>query len=345
MSVDERFGFSVKTPSTVRTLRQAVSCTSPWIPAEWLKAHGFVPRGLWSTAASVRSAWQAQGVCAFAQSCLDAVEARPDSLFIFDSSCDQMRRSHDTREAHRERTFLFNLPATWRTPVARQMFRAELERLSRWLVSRGGQMAEREAVLDIIAQYRAGRGQLLRAVESCSARQFVEAVAQFHADGSVRLPPNPAQPPGARIPLALLGAHLPAGHWELLDAIEHQGGRIALNATDSGERTLLDSEETASPAGADDPAEILTRRFIASSREVFQRPNTRFYHWVEEQIRLRRIRGIVLWTQVNCDLWRAEAQSMKEVFCRPLCLLEEDNVTGCSPRNLSRIQAFLEQLR
>ena len=217
--------------------------------------------------------------------------------------------------------------------------------MSQWLVALGGSVPDRLELLRVISEYREGRLRLLKAGESCSARQYAEAIAQFHRDGSVQLPNEPAPPPQASIPIALVGAHLPVDQRDLLDSIERCGGRIVLNATTPGERDLAEAMETrVSPDLLDDPAEVLTRRYFRDSIDAFHRPNSRLYLWLKERLLARRAKGIMLWSYVNCDLWRAEAQTMREVFGLPVCLLEEDGMGSCSPRNLTRIQAFLELL-
>lgn len=98
-----------------------VFVTSPWIPAEWIRAHGHEPRGVWfekdfSVAAPALSA----GVCAFAERVIRFAESRPDCAVVFTTACDQMRRGFDAAAFRgNARTFLFNLPAT-QTPAAKQ---------------------------------------------------------------------------------------------------------------------------------------------------------------------------------------------------------------------------------
>jgi hypothetical protein len=74
---------------------------------------------------------------------------------------------------------------------------------------------------------------LLKA-NACAAR-----VARFYSDRGVHLPAQTALARPGSIPLAIIGGELPAWRWDLLDAIETAGGRIALNATEPGERSLL----------------------------------------------------------------------------------------------------------
>ena len=112
-----------------------VFLTSPWIPPEWIRAHGLQARGLWSAENFPRGAWPiSAGVCAFAEAAVRFAETRTDSAVIFSTACDQLRRGFDTAVLHgNHHAFLFNLPATWETPAAGQIFRSELERLGQFL--------------------------------------------------------------------------------------------------------------------------------------------------------------------------------------------------------------------
>ena len=217
-----------------------VFLTSPWIPAEWIRAHGLTPRGIWAAeqfqpGASPLSA----GVCAFAEAAVRFAEANTDSAVIFSTACDQMRRGFDTAILREQRrVFLFNLPAT-QTAVAKNIFRAELERLGRFLLTIGGRAPSPERLRREMEQSGAMRKRLLETAPASSPRGFAEAVAQFHWDGTY-LPPSPALPAN-QIPLALAGGPLLAAHWKLLDEIEAAGGRVALNATQTGERSLSPS--------------------------------------------------------------------------------------------------------
>jgi hypothetical protein len=170
----------------------------------------------------------------------------------------------------------------------------------------------------------------------------------------------------------------------LLDAIEQAGGRVVLNATEAGERSLWPSspldqahagagvpedsggkersvyaaEVSVDQAGQDSPVTIstsgscsvnaallplLARNCLANCIDVFQRPNTRLYDWLRERLTARKVRGIVLWHYVGCDLWRAEAQSMRASLGLPVLLLDADE--AMPRRNTGRLQAFLESLR
>ena len=162
----------------------------------------------------------------------------------------------------------------------------------------------------------------------------------------------------------------------MLDAIESAGGRVVLNATEAGERSLwsafaLDQAQSvgversvyAAAASADEqtqssfvpattgkPSTVstallaqLARGWMANWVDVFQRPNTRLYDWLRPRVTARRVRGIVLWHYVGCDLWRAEAQPLHDAFGLPVLLIDADETA--SQRNVGRLEAFLESLR
>jgi hypothetical protein len=238
------------------------------------------------------------------------------------------------------RAFLFNLPATWQTPAAKEMFRAELERLGQFLLTIGGRAPSPERLRQEMKQSGATRKQLLESAPASSPRGFAEAVARFHWDGSFS-PPPPAAPTD-QVPLALVGGPFLASHWKLLDEIEAAGGRVVLNATKTGERSLCPAFEFSADAN---PFAALVHRYCDNIVDVFQRPNTRLYSWLKPRLASRNVRGIVLWHFTGCDLWRAEAESLREVFDLPVLLLEASDEPGNAPREQTRLQAFMETLK
>jgi benzoyl-CoA reductase/2-hydroxyglutaryl-CoA dehydratase subunit BcrC/BadD/HgdB len=333
--------------------------TSPWLPAEWIKAHGLEPRGVWFAEHFARQSLPlAAGVCAFANAAIHLAETHPDSAVVFTTHCDQLRRGFDAaRGPAPARTFLFNLPATWQSAAAEHIFMAELERLGRFLVSLGGHAPSPEELRRVLTEYASNRNRLLEAASGLPARQYAEAIARFHWDGSVEVAPGPErggpQPQRSRastlpaIPLALLGGPLPRSQWALLDTLEHAGGRIVLNATEAGERSLWTSPDL-KPHSDDTVAALLgqlARNYLGHCVDVYQRPNTRLYDWLRERLQPRGVRGLVVWHYVGCDLWRAEVQSLREAFGLPVLLLDAAAAAEDSPRNAGRLEAFLEALR
>jgi len=320
-----------------------VFLTSPWIPREWIRAHGLQPRGLWSAADFQSRAWPlSAGVCPFAEATLRWAESRPDSAVIFSTACDQSRRGFDAAISRgQRRSFLFNLPATWQTAAAAELFRSEMERLGQFLLAIGGRAPPPETLRREMLLSNETRKRLLDSAAASSPRGFAEAVARFHWDGSFS-PPPPA-PPAGQIPLALVGGPFLAPHWKWLDAIEAAGGRAALNATEMGERSLPPAFEVETAASR--PFDALVRGCRDNIVDVFQRPNTPLYSWLKPRLASRQARGIVLWHFTACDLWRAEAETLRETFHLPVLPLQAGQEPGAAPRDLNRLQAFVETLR
>ena len=67
--------------------------TSPWVPAEWIRAHGLAARGAWM-AGDLRPDTVAlgAGVCSFAKAVVGLAQGQPDSALVLTTTCDQMRR-------------------------------------------------------------------------------------------------------------------------------------------------------------------------------------------------------------------------------------------------------------
>ena len=332
-----------------------VFSTSPWVPPEWIKAHGLEPRGIWFAGDFGGAPLPlAAGVCAFANAAVRFAERHVDSAVVFTTHCDQLRRGFDMiAGSYGGRLFLFNLPATWQSAAAERIFASELERLGRFLVKLRGHLPSAKELAAIITQYSLARKRLLEAACDLSARQYAEAIARFHWDGSVNLP-SASEKTGS-IPLALVGGPLPRAQWHVLDLIEGAGGGVVLNATEAGERSLWCVAGARGTWGSDaglvpfkteskGTHEELARLYLDNCIDVFQRPNTRLYAWLKERLTARQVRGLLLWHYVGCDLWRAEAQSLRETFGLPVLLLEANETASDLPRQAGRIEAFIESL-
>ena len=181
--------------------------SNPWIPVEWIKAHGLEPCGVWSATELWRDLPPlSAGVCPFAKSVCRFAAARTESAMVLATTCDQMRRGFDAYAADAgSRVFLFNVPVTWQTPVAQKVYRSEVERLGRFLGGLGGHAPSRQALRETMLQYSQARGQLLAAAPCCSPRQFAEAAGRFHCNGSVTLPSPPTGSGADGVPLAVVG--------------------------------------------------------------------------------------------------------------------------------------------
>ena len=316
-----------------------VILTSPWVPREWIQAHGLEPRGVW-----LREHHQPvaapEGVCAFAQEMMSLAEAHPKAIVVFTTACDQMRRAADAVAFKPgSRIFLFNLPATWQSATPRRLYHAELARLGKHLEALGGHAPTTEELATVIHDHEAGRAALRSFIQESSARQGAEALANWFSGGSSLPAPGSATTQGVR--LALVGGPLLRSHWPLFDAIASVRGCVVLNATEPGERCLLPPLPRLAPA--QDPLIALADHYFDHAVDVFHRPNSRLYAWLRRRLAERQVRGLVLWHNIGCDLWRAEAQPLREAFGLPVLPLEADG--AALPRNIGRLEAFLESLR
>lgn len=292
---------------------------SPMVPPEWIAAHGLRPERPPTTMTAPGSAASRRGVCPCAGSIVDYVMSHPTaSGFVFTTTCDQMRYGAAlVRHQSQVPTFLLNVPSTWRSTEARRLYREELERLGRFLAGRGGVAPTKEVLAQTMREFDA-----LRAAAAIGA----------------------AADDGDRVPLAVVGGPLLEGDGNLFDLVAQAGGRVVIDASEWGERTLparFDSRRM-----ADDPLGELASAYFDAMPGAFRRPNTRLYEWLGARLAERPVRGILLWRYVFCDLWRAEWGRLRE--WSPLPVLDIDVVGGDDGqrgRVLGRMEAFLEMLR
>jgi len=296
----------------------SVGYFSPFVPPEWIAAHGLRPVWLTldRTAAHGQDATR-RGVCPCAGALMaSAMSGATPRALVLTTACDQMRYASAYLDTAGDiRGFLLNVPSTWQTPQSRQLYRAELERLGRFLVgSDGSEPTSRQLELTI---------------ERYDEQRAASSGTQIAGDG---------------IPLALLGGPLLAEGTSFLKLVERAGGRIVVDGSEGGERTL--------PAPVDrrhlgiDPVDELVRIYFDTIPDVFRRPNTRLYEWLGERLSASSARGIILRRYPFCDLWHAELHRLREWSDVPV--LDIDVATGeegQSSRILERIEAFLEMFR
>jgi len=326
---------------------RTITYTSPYVPAEWIAAHGLRPSLVVPGPSAASAPWAyGEGVCPYARAFAGEVARLPEGGgAIFTTACDQMRRVAELAAgtAHVP-VFLMNLPSTWQTAAAHALYAAELQRLGRFLVGLGGKPpspAELAAVMrrhdDARAALRAARGRL-------SPRRHAEAMAAFQRTGVLDLPdPPPAESSAGRgIPVALLGGPLPLEDYRLFDRVEACGGWVALNATEGGERTL--------PAPFDrqrlqaDPFLELAQAYFGAIPDVFQRPNHPLFAWLKRELRQSGARGIIIRHYLWCDLWRAEVPRLVEWAGLPALHLDAEGGDLPWERTDARLQAFMETL-
>ena len=118
-----------------------------------------------------------------------------------------------------------------------------------------------------------------------------------------------------------------------------------LNATEAGERSVWNTH----PPGSGFPdanalLDALAQEYLDHCVDVFQRPNTSLYEWLTRHLQIRKPRAIILWHYTGCDLWSAEAHTLRETLGLPVLLLEADHAASLTLRDRSRLEAFVESL-
>ncbi|MFH1717717.1 MAG: 2-hydroxyacyl-CoA dehydratase family protein, partial [Planctomycetota bacterium] len=111
--------------------------TCPYVPAEWIAAHGLrASRLLLNGADSALGLARIEGICPYVRSFIGEVMGNTHAgAVVVTTVCDQMRRGFDILTARCELPgFLMNVPSTWQSPAAQKLYMDELKRLGRFLV-------------------------------------------------------------------------------------------------------------------------------------------------------------------------------------------------------------------
>ena len=292
-----------------------IAYTCPFVPPEWIAAHGLGPRRIVPSLGGPDDPVGAlPGLCTYARAFVNtALRApRPDAV-VFTTVCDQMRRALELLAGHAEpTTFLLNVPATWHEAAAR-LYETELERLGRFLVELGGTAPSPE--------------KLARTMQEFERRRLAERLAVC---------------PAGAVPLAIVGGPILAEHHELRDLVAGFGGHIALDATPGGELTAPAAFDPA--AMADDPLRELARAYFGHIPHAMRRPNTGLYEWLSERLSARGVRGVLFYRHLWCDLWHAEFARVRDAFGVPVLEIDVGDDLALA-RQTGRIQAFMEALR
>jgi benzoyl-CoA reductase/2-hydroxyglutaryl-CoA dehydratase subunit BcrC/BadD/HgdB len=265
--------------------------------------------------------------------------------------------------------FLMNVPSTWQTAPARQLYSDEIRRLGRFLVRLGGKSPTDGELAEVMLGYERGRRTVREARDRLWARQFAAALAELRGDGRPTggKGGSPAVVCGNKgrqaahgtqafhsgqaahgtqaqgVPLALVGGPLLEEDDAILDLVERAGGRVVLDGTEGGERTL--------PAPWDrrrlqtHPLGELCRAYFAHFPDPFRRPNHELYEWLGREASARGVRGIILRRYLWCDLWHAELDRLRHWSPVPILDLDvAEHGHGAMSRTSGRLEAFLETL-
>ncbi|UCC96678.1 MAG: 2-hydroxyacyl-CoA dehydratase [Phycisphaerales bacterium] len=319
--------------------------TCPYIPAEWIAAHGLhASRIVPDHVDADLSLARAEGVCPYVRSFIGQVMADKEAGgAVLTTVCDQMRRAFDIIVRNGAiPAFLMNVPNTWQTPAAQALYIDELKRLGRFLVQLGGTSPSDEALAEVMLEYDDARTSIRSAREYLSARRFADAIAQNRVCN--KLHTLHAEPLVEGVPLALAGGPLMRSDYELFDMVEQLGGRIVLDATETGDRGMCPEFDRARLRK--DPLRELARAYFGSIPDASRRPNSDLYEWLERELIGRAVRGIIFRRYLWCDLWHAELGRLKDRIELPVLDIDSAGENHLErPRISNRIRAFLEMLQ
>lgn len=336
---------------------KTVAYCNPLVPPEWIAAHGLRPDWMRLPPAGEGPPLGAvQGICPYARALLHAGALLPAgalqreaSAVVVTTTCDQMRHAAGLLELqHHGEVFLLNVPRTWQTAVAGQLYLDELKRLGKLLVQLGGIGPSPGRLAEVMLEYQSARRSLKAARHRLSGRQFAEAVAALHRDPLAaaelgkQMGQDASVPDG--IPLAVVGGPMLERDCTILDVIERAGGRVVLDATEGGQRTM--PREFDRRRLQEDPLAELAAAYFQHIADPFRRPNHGFYEWLAAELAARKVRGLVLWRYVWCDVWHAELYRLKQQIPVPLLDLDAGHDhNGSLGRTVGRVEAFLEMLK
>ena len=322
-----------------------IAATCPYVPPEWIAAHGLGPMRILPSVA-----WRAElvrataGLCPYARAFVNSLAGppRPDAA-VFTTVCDQMRRAAEVfADLTGLPTFLMNVPSTWQTPASLELYTDELRRLGRFLVGLGGTAPGPDELARVMRDHDAARTRLRAARDRLTPRQYAEAWAR--GDPSSALPADrPDQPWRPHpVPLALVGGPMLQEQLEVFDLVQRLGGRIVLTAAEGGRLTApapFDPDRVAS-----DPLAELARAYHENIPHPTRRPDTQLHQWLRREIEAAAPRGILFQRYLWCDLWHAELARLRE--WTPLPVLDMDiGDEDAAARLGGKIQAFIETLQ
>ena len=323
--------------------------TCPYVPAEWIAAHGLhASRLLLDHADSASALARTEGVCPFVRSFIgEVMKNKRAAGVVVTTVCDQMRRAFDIliRKCSLP-VFLMNVPSTWQTLESHKLYIDELKRLSRFLARLGGKSPSNDTLADIMLEYDTARASILAARDYLSAGRYAKAIAALGRDGADKTLDyiTTVEPVIHGVRLAIIGGPLMRQDFDLFEMIEQSGGRIVLDATETGERGLCAGFDRRRLR--DEPLMELADAYFGGIRDASRRPNSELYKWLQRELASRQVHGIIFRRYLWCDMWHAELRRLKDFSDLPVLDIDTagDNEME-RQRTTNRIRAFMEILQ
>ncbi len=326
--------------------KKTIIYTCPYVPAEWIAAHGFCPERIIPKAAG-SPVVPMEGVCPYVQAFVkEVLTSQEAAAVVMTTVCDQMRRAFDiVANGCKLPVFLMNMPSTWQHVGAKKLYLEELKRFGRFMVTLGGKSPSDKSLAEVMLEYNNTRSSILAMRNHLTSRQYSQTIATFNRNGkeavSLDLPEDKLPMEGT--PLAIIGGPMLKENFSLFDEIENYGGRIVLDATETGERGMCGRFDM--DKHQEDPLEELANTYFRIP-DVSRRPNSHLYDWLKDELASRAVHGIIFRRYIWCDMWHAELYRLKKWTELPVLDIDVDgNEKGLSPRTTQRIQAFMEMLQ
>ncbi len=328
---------------------KTVIYTCPYVPAEWIAAHGLRPsRVIPDTAGTTGPFARAEGVCPFVQGFINEVITDKQACgVVITTVCDQMRRAFDILVRRCDvPLFLMNVPNTWQNVTVQKLYIDELKRLGRFLIGLGGKSPSDNTLIQIMLDYDTARTSILTAGGYLPARQYAETIAAFGRNGPGEILNNIAIPNQQieGVPLAILGGPLMRQDFVIFDIAAQAGGHIALDATETGQRGMCAPFDRLGLR--DKPLLELASAYFYGIQDASRRPNSGLYKWLKCRLADTRARGIIFHRYLWCDMWHAELERLKDWTDLPVLDIDTaGNNQTANQRTNNRIRAFLETLQ
>ncbi|MHC4535838.1 MAG: 2-hydroxyacyl-CoA dehydratase [Planctomycetota bacterium] len=323
--------------------------TCPYVPVEWIAAHGLRPNRVIPDAAGTTGPLaRVEGVCPFVQGFINEVLTdKQAGGVVITTLCDQMRRAYDILVRRCDvPLFLMNVPNTWQNVGVQKLYIDELKRLGRFLTGLGGKSPSDDVLVKIMLDYDTTRTSILAAGGYLPAKQYAETIAAFARDGPGEILSNITSPESKieGVPLAIVGGPLMKQDFDIFDIVEAAGGHIVLDATETGQRGMCAPFDRRGLR--DKPLLELASAYFCGIQDASRRPNSGLYKWLECRLADTEARGIIFHRYLWCDMWHAELQRLKDWTDLPVLDIDTaGNNQTAKQRTTNRIRAFLETLQ
>lgn len=300
-------------------MNAAVGYCSQHIPPEWIAAHGLRPVRIVPSMVENTPIEESEGLCDFMRGFFNSIETNEVDAVLSTTVCDQMRRGFDLFSSERTKpVHLFNQPALWKRSSHLKLFRYELQKLTPFFKKLGGIPPTNEMLKESMLYYEKKRIDELH-------RRNKRVSPEKHSIG-----------------IGLIGGPITKNEQKLLNKIMAKGTHILFDSTEySCENAPIRYDRRALLESAFDH---MTQQWFETNHAIYQRPNTKFYRWLQKKIRETNPRALILNRWIWCDFWSGETERIRTFSPVPVLILDS-NHNEATERNRTRILAFLESLQ